>query len=156
MWLWMVLGSFSGRLACRLCMHSRTSRSQGCRSLGGPVEPWPPNFGRSVNLISLGGGRLCLSKLLLAPAFSDLPTVLNWAGLDERRWIVPSIFTPWQSNYFPPQLSLSKPAAGSGHGVQRAVHNVTDIGRFVQKENNKFFLKMLIVLEIDKQVQMCF
>ena len=64
---WMVLGSFSGRLACRLCMHSSTSRSQGCRSLGGPWKYGPPNLGRSVKLISIGGEQIMHIHITTCP-----------------------------------------------------------------------------------------
>ena len=49
-----------------------------------PVVPWGaggamalPEFGRSVNLISTKGGRLCPPNNTGTPGFSDLPTAMN-------------------------------------------------------------------------------
>ena len=46
---------------------------------GGAIAP--PDFGRSVNPISIKGGRLCPPNNTGTPGFSDLPTALLNIGV---------------------------------------------------------------------------
>ena len=52
--------------------------SQACRVVPGGARGTmaPPDFGRSVILISTKGGRLCPPNNAGTPGFSDLPTAL--------------------------------------------------------------------------------